>query len=547
MIFRRQYNELEKKFEFSRSKLVATQVIISRLSLIANRNILYASIYTEYLTKYTRLKDELEKQLQHSLSVLKKMFVDKNRKGLNSHFPSTKDQVFLYVKEVEAFSKQLEDFMKAEEKTRQSFESLKDQVRTLKSDYRSQQTSMSMLTSSFTLFFERVDSLLLKIDEYIEIADYQEADNAIEMLKKLIKEMNVWLPKIPHLCGMVESIIPEKMNDINKHAEVLLKEGYSLHNLMLKTNFEKINKALVTIVASMQKFVFQGIEEQLKNISLSLDEYYEKFEKEKESRVVFSENYEDIYRKVNESEQRFMRLNSSLGLIKSEYTLEEEELNKITVISRDILNLNQSKRALDTLVLSATKQPYSIIVEKLLILKSEYEKVSEKIDSFNIYLNSLNEKISEAVHLLGDYYLLLKDGEHLLSELNIPSIAQKYEAFFETYYESLKNIEEAVSSKPIKIKQLLENVTLLKNEAGPMIEEIKRLTIEAALAEGTILVANLERANVSDYNRLLRSSETDFFQGNFAKSREETLALLKKMHIQLNEVIARRTSVNLKL
>ena len=194
---------------------------------------------------------------------------------------------------------------------------------------------------------------------------------------------------MPNICVTIQSVIPEKLASLENKYEELLSSGYPLHHLLVKGNIEDMRRELNILTNSVQKFELDGVNERLDGMLAQIDDYFNSFEKEKDARVSFESDCDKVYSYANSIDKKYIRLCNSLPEVKKIYVISEEENAKIGAIKVLVNKAGATKRSLDTFIHSVTKQPYTILVEKMNLLNDESNSTSQAIDDFDRYLLSL--------------------------------------------------------------------------------------------------------------------------------------------------------------
>jgi septation ring formation regulator EzrA len=529
-LHKRQVLELERKYEHTHALLAShVKTIIERLSSIANRNILYGEIHEKYLKRYQKIKKEFEEPSTNAIESLKDIWSSNNNKAFKTVHGSYKALIFSFEKEVKNLIEELEQLMKQEEDIRALIYSKKEEVRQLKNKHREHQNELLLVDKAFQRLFANLDIRLKKLDEYVEIADYSEANNLINKIGIVVKQVLMIIEKLPALCVMIERVIPEKIELLREEIERLHKQKFPLHHLMINVTIEKINDELQQVVAKLCEFKIQGVEEQLQGYLDKIASYYDLFEIEKEAKTTFDRLYEETYANVNELERKFIKLNSSLPEIKKIYVIEDEQLQKIEIIRSLISNLNMNKRGLDTLVLSATRQPYSLQVNRIEQLREDGDKAISLMNEFQAYLSSLKTTSQQAFDFINDFFTQLKQLEHKIDELGVDQYTQTIEPKMGELHVSMIAIDNALKGLPIDMNVVSKHMHKLTEDGQALIDKINQDLNMAELAENAIVYANRDRHRLSDFNRLLTMSEKVFMDGQFQKTYNEVGNLLKKM------------------
>jgi len=533
-LYRRQLDELEKKYQHVLAFFGShVKDMVERLSVIANRNILYGATHEEFEDRFIKIHDQYENSIALALGSLSKMKDNKNNKGFMTLYPSTKTMIANYDRAVADIARDLEKIMKPEEDTRNLSYGLKEEIRKIKDEHRHHQNELALIERSFDVLFNNVDGQLKKLDDLIEIADYAEANNLVAKLRRLSRQVDEVIREAPALCVMIERVIPEKIKALRDEADRMVKRQYPIHHLLINGTLDKIGDDLIALTSQLTNMQIAGINERIVAHMNKIESFYGLFEQEKEAKEKFLQEYDKTEQHVNAIERQFMKLNATLPKIREYYVIGAAQLQNIETIRASVSNLNLTKRALDTLVLASTKQPYTLQVAKIDVLKTEHDQASRMITDFSAYLAGLKTDSEQAYRLVDEYYNKFKQAERLVNELDIDNFTNTVIPEFERYYESLLLISQTLKVLPIDMETISKHVTSLKTDGEALLSRIDQEINVALRAEGAIIHGNRHRHRLSDYHRQLTISENAYFQGEFQKSYIDAGNLLKKISEQL--------------
>ena len=188
-----------------------------------------------------------------------------------------------------------------------------------------------------------------------------------------------------------------------------------------------------------------------------------------------------------------------------------------------------TKRSLDTFIHSVTKQPYTILVEKMNLLNDESNSTSQAIDDFDRYLLSLKNDSEVAFNSVSTFDTKMKDAEYYLRLMDIPALNKKYQPDIDRCYDLLNQIYTKLNSLPIDVALINQ----LENELNQVGESVFNSTKEdyqqMLMANGSILFANRDRRHLGEMDATLKQAEGFYFSGEFKKAYDETNAVLKRI------------------
>ena len=536
LFIKKPFQELEKRYQDTHALFfVQAEAIYHRLEKISKHNLEYFSYFENISKTHEMIKHELDSKAKDQLAKLSIYVKDNQGKAFNALYQPTRITLDVFESAVKKLMVELTMIMKPEEDTKILIGEVKELIRHLRTEYFGKINQLNLVEPQLNNLFKYVDDQINFIDQKMDAGEYDDIQQMIAKITKAVKKILSFMNDLPRICVLLSKVIPEKINNLIDASEAMNKQGYAMHHLLIKDTIHKAQDELERMQSRIAVFDILSMEAQLNGIGEKLEAFYPLFEKEKEAKVVFDKDYEATYEAVNNLEKRFSKLNAGLPKIKDIYVLEHQRLGDVDLIKELISRLNQTKRGLDTLVLAGTKQPYTLQVEKINILKKEAELGEQKLDAFTRYLSSLKTQSQEAYASVNQYFLQFKDAEKALDDLNMQILIDQYYPLFTKFYQHLKQIVDALSLLPIDMNVVQQNLNLIKQEGQAVVQRV-HATIKLALeTEKLLLTANKDRHRTSDNQKIIALAEQAFFEGKFEKAYAEANNLLKKMMIPTNQ------------
>jgi septation ring formation regulator EzrA len=536
LFIKKPFQELEKRYQDTHALFfVQAEAIYHRLEKISKHNLEYFSYFENISKTHEMIKQELDSKAKDQLAKLSIYVKDNQGKAFNALYQPTRITLDVFESAVKKLMAELTMIMKPEEDTKIQISEVKELIRHLRTEYFGKINQLNLVEPQFNNLFKYVDDQVNFIDQKMDAGEYDDIQQMIAKITKAIKKILGLMNDLPRICVLLSKVIPEKINNLIDGSEAMNKQGYAMHHLLIKDTIHKAQDELERMQARIAVFDILSMETQLNSIGEKLEAFYPLFEKEKEAKLIFDKDYESTYEAVNNLEKRFSKLNAGLPKIKDIYVLEHQRLADVDLIKDLISRLNQTKRGLDTLVLAGTKQPYTLQVEKITILKKEAEIGEQKLDAFTRYLSSLKTQSQEAYASVNQYFLQFKDAEKALDDLNMQILIDQYYPLLTKFYQHLKQIVDALSLLPIDMNVVQQNLNLIKQEGQSLVQRV-HATIKLALeTEKLLLTANKDRHRTSDNQKIIALAEQAFFEGKFEKAYAEANNLLKKMIVPTNQ------------
>ena len=530
LFIKKPFQELEKRYQDTHALFfVQAEEVYHRLEKISKHNLEYFTYFENISKHHDMIKHDLDNKAKDQLAKLSQYVKDGNGKAFTALYQPARITLDVFESAVKKLMIELTKIMKPEEDTKLQIAEVKELIRHLRSEYFGKINQLTLVENQFNNLFKYVDDQINFIDQKMDAGEYDDIQQMISKMTRAVKKILSLMNDLPRICVLLARVIPEKITNLVETSDLMHKQGYPLHHLMIKDTIAKAKDELERLQVRIAVFDILGMETQLNMIGEKLESFLPLFEKEKEAKIIFDRDYENTYAAVNLLEKRFSKVNSGLPKVKEIYVLEHQLLSDIDQIKELISRMNQTKRGLDTLVLAGTKQPYTLQVDKIYVLKKETEIGDQKLDDFSRYLSTLKSQSQEAYASVNQFFLQFKDAEKALDDLNMQILIDQYYPQLTKFYQHLKEIVDALNLLPIDMNVVQQNLNLVKKDGQILVQRI-HATMKLALdTEKLLLIANKDRHRTSDNQKIITLAEQAFFEGKFEKAHQEASNLLKKM------------------
>lgn len=529
----KQVKDLEKKYSYLNALMIGQDSqYIRRLEMISRTNLLYVDIYNDFYKQYKEIFEIDNKFAEGAIKQLNNLIESKQFKDISKVIQQAKLAISTFETNAIDLDERLAKMIKPEEDARQIAVRLKEHLREVKQKFSTHEEDLSIVQPSFYKIFNKLDLKFNMFESHVEGAEYDEANLMLPTIDKVINQLDSILDSLPNLCILVTNILPEKLNSLIRESESLSINNYPLHHLMITNFLSNIENSIEKLKERLINLQIAGIQREADDIQIQITEMHEKFALEVEAKAYFETKCDDVYQKVLSLEKNFLRLVSLLPEMKRIYEVDENEKIRIEKLKDGINELGTSKRSLDTFIHSSTKQPFTVLRDKLESLATRYEEVNANVNSFKVFLESLRNNSEEAYSLVFSYYYRLKQCEEQLRQIGIDEYEKKYHEDIELCYELLNEIDKLVKMTPIQVNCLNEKVEELKCKANDLFDSVQNDLTNSQLAESSIVYANRDRYHQVDVHQQLLIEEKTFYNGDFQKTYQDVVQLLKRKHIE---------------
>ena len=531
-IYKKQIREIDRRVQFLHALLIGQDAqYVKRLEIISRTNLLYVDIHTKFLKRFKDIRNKNDGDAEQAINTLRDYIDDKDFKRYKETLPTVLQIVDEYDELVKALNSDLLKVVKPEEDCRQSALTYKEQLRRIKQDYYSKESELVLMSQSFEEVFNFIDKKFEDFESLVESAQYDEANSILPNIDEILHELTIHMSELPALCTMVSVVIPDKIASVEIAYKELLDQKYPLYHLCVTQTLDEYREELEKITHLIRIFKVNGLADRLEQMSTRIDAFFTSFDEEKVARTSFEENNEKVYSTVNLIERNFIKLRNTIPEVSKFFIINEDHKAKINNIQTNINKVGALKRSLDTFIHSATKQPYSLLVNKMNELSTASSAIISDIEEYNFYISSLKADAERAYDVVFTAYDKVKNAEYQVARINVEKVHEKYQPKFDELYRILNDIYTCLVTSPIdidKVNSLLHDYYEIANVV------IDHGEVEAdynvmMLAENTILYANKHRFHLSDVDVQLSQAETYFENGDFENAAKLAGGVLKRI------------------
>ena len=531
--YKRQIRDLERKYSYFDALLVGQDTqYIHHLEIVSRTNLLYVDKYNTYYKKFKEVLENDDKFAESMIKQLNSLVASNQYRNIKMVIADAKKAIAIFEEAVNNLDAELYEIIRPEEEARQEILKLKENYRRVKQIFYSNSNDLELVAVSFNKVFEKLDTSFVEFENHIESAEYEEARDLLPTISKVIVALEEALSELPNLCIMVQSVIPEKIENLSTEYASIEKRGVPLFNLSFKHRVEVWNATLEELKKSLINLQTSGVMNKINQILAEIEKTRSLLNTEVDDKAIFEDAADRLYKAAINLEKEFLKICSLLPEVEKIYIISEEQKANIEVLKDNVNRMGASKRTLDNYIHSGTKQPFSILRKKLDELQTDYDVAEKGLSDFKAYIESLKSSSEEAYNLIFVYYYRCKQSEYMLREIGVQSLTEKYSQEMETCYEILNEIDQLLKVLPIDVVNVNEKVEQLKNVANHLFDEVENKHREQQLAESAIVYVNRDRNHQADVHQQLTALEESFYNGEFVKAYHDANAIYRRMHAE---------------
>ena len=363
----------------------------------------------------------------------------------------------------------------------------------------------------------------------MENANYDDANAILPEIEKVRVLLDSLIDKIPELCVVINEEFPKKVDElINRYNDLLL-DDIPLQHLNIEGNVKAINDELDRDRNKLKNLTISGINVSIDSMNALIENIYSSFDIEIKAKDDFLAEKESVIGDFNNNEKVSVKISNNMLRFRRVYIIDKEHENQLIEISKKLDDVAKEKRKLDAYMYNSVPQPYTLLLEKLNVLKKGNEEFGTKVHSFSDYLLNLKVDCETAFNNNKTKYEILKFNEAIVRELKNNEISNLFKDRFEECYKFLDEISQTLKTVPIDVNQVNSISTELNEKTNNLVKDIQDITTYRNLATENIVLINRDRMKFAEINNIISQAETLFNDGNYRASYEMSQTALQKL------------------
>lgn len=503
---------------------------LNRLRTVSLTNKNFVNIYENYNNQYDSIKQGLAKDCDVALRSFQELLNDKNLSGIKEIYNSNIESLNSFEKSVVTLKERLASLFEKEIYLRNDILKSKDTYRKIKEYIYSKQQDVSFIIETIDLLFNKVDSLFDEFEQEISTMYYEEATKTMNKIKTLIKGIDKTFADLPMYCVILYVTIPQRIEQIENQVQEYVRTDYPLNTSQISTNLQRIKDNLKILYEQLNNLDVKYLKKDIDSINLYLNSLTKVFDYETKARETYFSRKDDIIDNSSKLKKQFMMIYTNIDKFKKMYVLDVEYEMMIPKLMELMENMLVSKSYLEASLLSNNKQPYSVINKRIDIFLENQSLFQDKIKKFVKYFKNLKPKAEELYSMLNESSFKLLQFYSLINDLDLEYFTNKYLPKYTKFKDDLEVIHNILVLPPInvlKANMLLEEYFInIENTFKELKSEIQVME----QAENSFVYCNKIRLDFESVNPELKQAEQNFFKGNFERSFDISVNILKRVY-----------------
>ena len=492
------------------------------------------AMYNDWKARLNEIKEEQIPKLTDMILETEYSLSQLDFKGTNFKLAKLEMELYLVKTNSDSLLGEIKEITTSDEKNRAIITNLKAKYRDLYQKYTENIAEYGEIAKSVTLQFENIAHRFEDFEASMEKNEYSEVTQIIKAIDDMLKHMEFVVDEVPSIVLMTTTVLPNKIKDIEKEYNNMLKQGYQLDYLNVEYNIEEANKKIEDVSARTKVLNLEDNTFELKILNEYLDSLYMDFEKERNSRNIYEDARNLFSNRLDKVNNLINDIFNKLDEIKQYYSLSDENVSTLKSIKNELDSLNKDYRSL-LVHTSNNAFAYSKLISEIEILTNKLNKSENRLDETLDSIGNMKEDEARAREQLEEIKLILKDARKQINEYNLPIIPKVYYTELSEAASAIKEIIKELEQKPITVSTLNTRVDTARDLVFKLLARAKEITKQAKFAEMAIVYGNRYRSSYEELDKTITYSEILFYKGEYQKSFEVTINYLNRIEPNILE------------
>jgi septation ring formation regulator len=407
----------------------------------------------------------------------------------------------------------------SEERNRSLITKLKITYRELQAKFERCIKEYGDARDAISKLFDQIDNDFQLFENSMDQNDYVEVEKIVIVIEDEIDNLKNVLNNLPSIVLMASVLIPGKIEEAKVMYARMIRDGYPLDYLNVDYNLEEISKKTTIITESLKKLDvnIKDVSVELKTMVDYFDNLFGDFDKEKESKDLFKEGCKKFRLKIDKVNKVVYDIYIQIDDIKVTYDLTEEEINRFSLLNKNLEVINEDFKSL--LEHGKTKTfAYSKLNDELDGLSLKLSRLQDDLDYQLRSITSMKDDEYRAKEQLSTIQELLKKAKYKLKDYKLPVIPSSYYVELKEAQDAIKEIVRELEKKPIVIKILNIRVDTARDLVFKIYNKTNDMIKASQMSEDMIIYGNRYRSTYPEVEEELDKAITLFYKGQYEQS-----------------------------
>lgn len=423
---------------------------------------------------------------------------------------------------------EIKEITNSEAKSRSTIIKYRAEYRKLYEKFNKAQDEYGKFAPVINVQFEVIAKRFEDFENIMDNNEFNEVSKIVNVIDELLKHMEIVIEEVPSIVLLTFNVLPKRIEEVINIYNQMIKEDYPLDYLNVEYNISEANAKIKDIIIRTKSLNLQDSLFELKVLLDYFDSLFVDFDNEKRSRQAYLDKKDSFKDRLDRMNKIVEDIFESIDQIKNVYNLSSENLEIIKEVRKELDGININYKVLNDHTGNHTFA-FSKLLEEVEGLSTNLAKIEEKLDGALNEIGTMRDDEVRARKQLEEIKMVLKESKNKMRDYNLPVIPNSYYVELKEASLAIKEIVRELSKKPITIDILNTRVDTARDLVLKLYTKTTDLVKTARLAEIAIVYGNRYRSSFNALNKQLNISEQLFNKGEYHKSLDITIDVLKSI------------------
>lgn len=531
------YKKLIEELDIEKNQLVGVSILseMSKVKDLVKTDNLKTKL-DGWDNTFKLIKDDKVSKLTDLISEADFLIDRKEYKQAVKKIANIEIEIKTLQKESDSLLEEIKIITNSEERNRSMITKLKILYRELHNKFERTIKDYGEVAPFISDELEKIEDMFQLFEKYMDKNDYVEVEKIVNTLDKSINYLKKILEDAPSIVLMATGLIPNKIEEATTLYYRMLRDGYPLDYLNVEYNLKEIKEKIDVIMEKLKKLDLGDSVVELKTMLEYFNSLYNDFDHEKECKDLFKEKLRNLKYKLDTINKIVHDIYIQIDDIKLTYDLTDEEINKFSLLNKNLEQINDDYKVLQEQGKGKTFA-YSHLVEEADGLTLKLSRLQDDLDFRLKSITSMQDDEYRAKEQLNNIQELLKQSKMKLKDYKIPVIPNSYFIELKETQEAIREIVKELDKKPIVIKILNIRVDTARDLVFKIYNKTNDMVKSVMLCEKLIVYGNRYRSSYPEIDKNLEKASVLFHKGQYKQSIDLSIATLSKVEKNILEKI----------
>ena len=511
---------------FNEIKTIPLAFKLNKAQTMAKKSEKTSSEIQDYYQQYELVEKQIN-DIQETMNSLDDAISMKDFGKAKEIIKSVGADIAQTEKEVKKIDVYLQKFSNKETEQREYSNKLKEEYRIIKNAINENAATLSISFDAIEEKLNECESLFSASEEWIYANEYGEAQENLEKIETILKELRKCGENIPSLIKDVKGVLPVMLDEVKREYALSRQRGVYLGHLDVDTKIATIENNINEDTKSLILAKIDGVKDNVTSAKDTMNELLDLFERENRSFKEVKETYDKVLENLDDLTKVENYVRIAYDKDSARYGLEnlQEKLKK----QRENIELYNQKANGFITDLAGNVMPASKLLDEIIELVKQTETDKKELYSYKTIIDNSNDGEVRAVSQLTKLQLVVNEVEMKIAEYHIPSISPTYEQDLTKSRSYITSVKALLKEVPINIDELNAKLDEAIDFIYKFYNNVNNVVGMALMVENAIVFGNKYRSTYSDIDRELSKAEFQFLNGEYTKALKTAITCMETL------------------